>query len=499
MRKQPPRNWVVLRRISQGVFLLLFVVSAGWLSNDIFYETDPNLMLFTAVAAWGLLHEIAPALVMLGLTLILGRFFCGWICPLGTLIDAAGTLRRRRNGLSESGNRLARNIRLVIWIAILATALAGLQVAWHPDPMVIAGRFVSLNLIPAVSTVLGWLIGAVAGIPVIGGFLRDLWQSFPGGDRTYGTAASLGMFAVFLFTILLSLWLPRLWCRSQCPLGALYALTGRLSPLGRRTSGCTSCRACTKLCRMGAIRNDGEYEKGECILCMDCVYDCKIGKTWFSFRAPGKKRPPEAEGRGVTRAQFLALAGAPILAAMLRGRRAFAAGALPAPAAGPLRPPGAVPGDAFSNQCVRCGNCMSACPTNVIQPLIGGAGIESLWSPAMAYDVAWCSYNCNKCGEVCPTNAISDLTLAEKQRFRIGLAVVNRTTCYPWSTSENCLVCEEQCPIPTKAIKVVEARGKGGVILRRPVVDPKLCIGCGSCQNKCPQTPAKAIIVGPVK
>ncbi len=174
-----------------------------------------------------------------------------------------------------------------------------------------------------------------------------------------------------------------------------------------------------------------------------------------------------------------------------------APGGSAAAAPAPIRPPGALPEGRFADRCIRCGNCMAVCPTSVIQPLLLGHGVSRLWTPAMAYDVGWCEYNCNRCGDACPTGAIAELGMPAKQGFVVGLARVDRTVCYPWTTEENCLVCEEQCPVPTKAIKVLRHTVRRGLVLKRPVVDAGLCIGCGACQNKCPASPVKAIRVGP--
>ena len=162
----------------------------------------------------------------------------------------------------------------------------------------------------------------------------------------------------------------------------------------------------------------------------------------------------------------------------------------------PLRPPGALKEAEFRDRCVRCGNCMSVCPTNVIQPLMLGYGWDSLWTPVMSYEVGWCEYNCNKCGIGCPAGAIREMPLEEKRRFVMGLARVDKTKCSPWATGVECLVCEEHCPVPDKAIKVSRQRVKGGGMVGCPVVDADLCIGCGICQNKCPAEPT-AIMVRP--
>jgi translation initiation factor RLI1 len=57
-------------------------------------------------------------------------------------------------------------------------------------------------------------------------------------------------------------------------------------------------------------------------------------------------------------------------------------------------------------------------------------------------------------------------------------------------------VCEEHCPVPQKAIKISEIAVNGRTV-GRPVIDERLCIGCGICQNKCPVRPVRAVRVYP--
>jgi formate hydrogenlyase subunit 6/NADH:ubiquinone oxidoreductase subunit I len=99
---------------------------------------------------------------------------------------------------------------------------------------------------------------------------------------------------------------------------------------------------------------------------------------------------------------------------------------------------------------------------------------------------------------VCPTGAIKKISVEEKRRTKIGLAGIDRTLCIPWAKGEECLVCEEHCPISEKAIKMEERKGAGGKTIKVPSVDTSLCVGCAICENKCPVLPRKAISVKPV-
>jgi formate hydrogenlyase subunit 6/NADH:ubiquinone oxidoreductase subunit I len=105
-------------------------------------------------------------------------------------------------------------------------------------------------------------------------------------------------------------------------------------------------------------------------------------------------------------------------------------------------------------------------------------------------ETGYCEYNCNLCGQVCPTHAITSLSLEEKKQLKIGTAHFDKTRCIPWYYGENCMVCEEHCPLPDKAIKfrkesIKTIDGKQSEVLL-PYVDESLCIGCGICVTRCP-------------
>jgi len=155
-----------------------------------------------------------------------------------------------------------------------------------------------------------------------------------------------------------------------------------------------------------------------------------------------------------------------------------------------IRPLGAVAEPEFLSRCIRCGECMKVCPTNAIQPAGLETGIEGLWTPVLNMNVGYCEYECTLCGQVCPTDAIRELPLEEKQKIKIGQSFVDKNRCLPYASSRPCIVCEEHCPTPTKAIRVedIEVINESGqkVLVQQPHVDPELCVGCGICQNKCP-------------
>ena len=156
----------------------------------------------------------------------------------------------------------------------------------------------------------------------------------------------------------------------------------------------------------------------------------------------------------------------------------------------------------FLSRCIRCGECIRVCSTSggCLQPGITGMGIAGLMTPRADYHLGYCEYECNLCGQICPTEAIQKLKLKEKKRYKMGTAIIQKDRCIPYRLNDNCIVCEEHCPIPEKAIKLDEKKifssfYNSEIIVKYPYAIPELCIGCGICENKCPVEGEPGIIV----
>jgi ferredoxin len=153
-----------------------------------------------------------------------------------------------------------------------------------------------------------------------------------------------------------------------------------------------------------------------------------------------------------------------------------------------------VPEREFLALCVRCGECFQACPNNALQPVAFEQGLEGLWTPQLVARWSGCEPTCNNCGQVCPTGAIRALPLAEKQAARIGLAIVDESTCLPYAGREACDICVKECRAAGyEAIEFmrvgVKADAQGAPVedsgFLAPVVLADKCVGCGICETRC--------------
>jgi MauM/NapG family ferredoxin protein len=509
------KSWFKIRAAVQLFFWGLFIIFVLRLRYPIENEAlsfvpklSPLTGLTTFFATGSQLGTFIWGFVILALTLVLGRFFCGWICPLGATIDGAGALKRKpgKFTLTESPYR---RFKFYVLIVLLVMALLGVNFAGFFDPIAIAIRSYGTALYSLFDYIVKEVLHILSLLPLVGGFFDgayDVLQNTMLHDLPVyfmGTWLILIFFAVSVGT---AFFIRRFWCRFICPLGALYALFG-YRPLFKRqvnVAACTNCGSCVKRCRTGAIASNGiDTSFSECVVCFECLDACNFDAVSFSFSVPFFKTDKKGEdstalqevkGGLITRRGLVAsLVAGPLTAGL------FGAGVAHGRAASVIRPPGALPEDDFLKTCIRCGECMKVCPNNAIHPLIGEAGAQSLFTPHVVSQIGYCEVKCNLCTLACPTGALQQLSLEEKETFIMGTAYFIEDLCIPYSEEQNCLVCEELCPVKTKAIRfneklVKDSEGRTKKLLL-PYVVEELCIGCGICENKCPVQGGAAIKV----
>ena len=524
----------LLRRISQIVFLILFLTLffkteyRGASETEliemkapvsIFLEMDPLVAFSTALATHTLYGRVALALIIIVGVIIVGRFFCGWICPLGTINHFFSSFKPERKGMKRIGsNRFKKwmHIKYYILFAMIALALfTSLQVGLL-DPIPLLVRSLSAGIMPGIDyavrstldafydTNSSILHGAAnVGYKVLGGTILSYKQQY----FNYGIIIG----AIFLFILVMNRFITRFWCRGICPLGAFLGLISRYSIFGMRKEhvNCDDCNRCLLHCQGGCDpQGHTPVKQADCLLCFNCESVCPKDAIKFEFfpnqNVESVQPVPDLKRRRVLESFAAGTVALPLMRSSLGLEKNFNERL--------LRPPGSLEEKEFLARCVRCGQCMKACPTNSIQPTLFDAGIEGLWTPMLVMRVGSCEYNCVECSQVCPTGAIWKMTEDEKlgkaarpgvsgepKPVKIGTAFYDRSRCLPWAMDIPCIVCEEFCPVSPKAIWVIEeqvTKSDGSVItVQQPRVDVDRCVGCGACENVCPVQDKPAIYV----
>lgn len=449
---------------------------------DSFLILDPLVSLSTALAARSWVWSLASAGVILIVCFLIPRGFCGYVCPLGTLIDLFDwSLGRRWKRFRISGEGWWVHIKYYLLAGTLIAAISGILVSGY------------VAAIPVLTRAMLFI-----GEPLQSGFARG-WHLIP--PMNVGHAVSV---ALFLSVLLIGLLRPRFWCKYICPSGAVFSLANLFRVSERKVeASCIHCNKCVPACPFDAIKPDFTTRVTDCTLCQTCAGVCpthsiKFVERWNTFDLKKVNQPATGE-TGLGRRGFMGLIGG-VTASVAGGVGLSAASQLWGAGLGetgsfrPVRPPGSVREQDFLQLCIRCGECFKVCPNNVLQSLGFEQGLEGLWTPHVKADWAGCESSCNACGQVCPTGAIRELPMMEKRFVRMGLAVVDEVTCLPFAEREACQLCVDECIAAgydaIEFTRVGTELGPNGNPVEgsgylAPVVVPERCVGCGLCQTRC--------------
>jgi MauM/NapG family ferredoxin protein len=479
---------IVAQSLFFGLFLYLLLGTHATGKDSIaaverFFHFDPLLGLATFVASRAFYKVFLWALATMAITALFGRYICGWVCPLGSLLHffsfVFGKMKWRKARLEKSHPFVWKYFTLVI---LLVGSLFTLDFVGFLDPLSLLYRSFVTAVLPAVSVVSG--TGAVLSQQIGMTSLGDRWAQLIRNltlNAVFRQAILLGL--IFLGIILLNIVRERFWCRYICPAGALLGWLSRWS-LGRvkiDEEQCNGCHVCTLHCQAQADPYPNEkWNKAECMFCFNCAGECPNHAISYPLGLPSAQaHTMSLSRRKVVFASTLGMIATPL----------FRVSGAERPSEKLIRPPGATPEPEFLAKCIKCGECMKACPTNGLQFASDEAGFLGIWTPILVPRIGYCEYFCSLCTQVCPTGAIKELTVKEKTETKIGSAWIKKHRCLPYSVGEPCRICEQRCPTSPKAIQLV----KSEFVLQDevlevlvPIVDPTLCNGCGVCETKCP-------------
>jgi MauM/NapG family ferredoxin protein len=404
-------------------------------------------------------------LFLLAFSLVFGRAFCGWICPLGTFLDLIRPFAFWQKKSNRRHSTRNNRFRFYLLTAIIAASFVSLQIAGWFDPLTIFNS-------AATSILFNLFITETASMRVV----------------------PFAISGIFFTIIVLEFIRPRTWCRNICPMGALLSLPARFSFLNRVvTNDCTHCGECRAVCPMNAIGNDPhDTSYTDCTFCLECESKCPNEGIEFQFKQHALSRwvrktrqktgdlSVQFTGDYVSKdVLFLQSVSRRQVLGMIAGGAAGLASAIVFPKTATqvtlIRPPGAIPEEFFVTTCITCQECIRVCPSQALRPAFWEAGLAAVGTPYLAFRQGACIFgtDCAQlCAQVCPVGAIQSIPIS---KMKTGVAHIDYNTCLAWDQGVKCLVCVEACPYDA----AVSISG-------RVVVDERKCTGCGRCVSGCP-------------
>ncbi len=472
-------------------FFLVFIDFRSYIPTG-----DINILLYLqfipSVIKFADLRTIAAAgfLFVLVLTLLTGRTYCSFLCPLGIGQDIfsriGGRFKKkfRRYGYKKPFTILRYSI---LAITLIVTMLWGMYMVILLDPYSIFGRFMTYFAKPSVLYLNNFLSG------ILGKF--DIYTLSNVPIKGYPLIAYSIPAAFFVLVGVLSFTRGRLYCNTVCPVGTFFGLLSKVSLLRIKfdETKCTRCGRCSMKCKSSCIDFlNHDVDVTRCVDCFNCISTCQDKALSYGLVKIKKKGHETDESRRrIVAGSLLLMFG---LSRTANAQNTTA----PKPKkdstvketkTSPVCPPGGNSIADFNKNCTSCSLCINACPNGVLQPAFKQYGLIGMMQPVMDYHKSFCTYNCTICTEICPTNALHPLVLEAKKLTQIGKAKFIKDNCIVKTEKTACGACSESCP--TKAVHMVPYEGN----LVIPETKDDICIGCGHCEYACPTVPYKAIYV----
>lgn len=447
--------------------------------NFSYFQFVPSLMGVLAHPGW---VAIAAPLILLLLSIVFGRAYCSFLCPLGMLAAIFSRATRKAlpktpPGFSKPCNTLRYGILAVTVASVFSGSLLLVDML---DPFSIFTRFITYLIKPLFCLINNQVTAVL--------YRLDIYL-FPQISAVSAAPAVLAVTLVPLaaFFIMSCRW-GKLYCNTICPVGAAIGIISRFSLVCMKISpsSCTSCGVCEAACKAGCIQSHGRViDKTRCVMCFSCVAACPRGAITCALAFPAHEKKDVDMGL-----RKLLIGAAAAGAAFFVNRSPLGAGETTGSKQKlPIAPPGAFSLERLKKTCTACHLCIDACREKAIRPALFEYGFSWFMLPVMDYSEAHCFYWCDStCAKVCPTGALITYPLEEKQLVQIGKATFIKERCIVETKKRDCGACAEVCQ--THAVYTVE---EGGLLM--PRLNADLCIGCGHCSMVCPVAPDKAIFV----
>jgi ferredoxin-type protein NapF len=464
------------------------IIPASFSDFILFLQFIPSVIKFINVLGYAAIGFIIIVII----NILFGRVYCSTVCPLGILMDVISYLSKKfrikkKFRFAKAHNFLRYSFLVLPFIFLLFGSIFLLNLL---DPFSNYGRIFSDLVQPVV-------IG-INNIISIFSEKANMYFIYPVNYETFNLVTALFPIAFLGFIIWISLYHGRLYCNTVCPVGTLLGLLSRLSIFKIKidSTACTKCGKCIAVCKANCIDiKNISVDFSRCIACYNCIKPCPEDaiKYKFDFRkeAIASKVTTDSNKREFVTKSVIYVLGLIGLSKLARSQHTDNSGKklIPVEKENPVSPPGSASIRHFINHCTACHLCVTACPTEVLQPSFLEYGFTGMMQPHMDYKTNYCNYECTICGEVCPTGAILPLTKEDKKLTQIGRVHFIMKNCIVYTDKTACGSCSEHCP--TQAVSMVPYIED----LTIPFINPSTCVGCGACEYACPVEPHKAIYV----
>jgi ferredoxin len=491
-------NFLYLKRARVLISILFFILTLiiflninEWLTSKsagviTYIQFAPSLVKFLSVAGFSALGFI----FIVAITFVWGRVYCSSICPLGTLQDIVSYFSRK---ISKKKNHFLLKpysiIRYSILALIIVFVLCGSIFLLNLlDPFSIFGKVVS-NVIRPISLHIYNFAAKISEV-------TNSYLLYPIEIKNIDWISVAFGLTLLLIVVVFSYKKGRLFCNTICPVGTILGLFSKFSifQIAIDESNCKSCNLCEKECKAGCIdKKNKVIDFSRCVSCYNCFNACH--SEGIVYKNTLKKNNANLQIASDDRRRvfiksllvyFVSLSGLSFAQIQIIPKKEST---VPVYKKFPVSPPGSQSIAQFTSSCTACHLCISACPTQVLQPSFLEYGFLGMMQPRMDYQTSFCNYECITCSEVCPTGAIKNILPEAKKLSQLGKAVFVKDNCIVYTEETACGACSEHCP--TKAVDMLEPHKN----LKAPKLNDKICIGCGACEYACPTKPYKAIYV----
>jgi len=187
---------------------------------------------------------------VLGVSLLAGRTFCGWMCPVGTVQEFLASLSRRLTGGKPVRGKKRRSYLPI-------------KISRKFDPWLRSLKYLILAIIILASA---WSVYPP---------LREICPARALFSYELSEPLLISVLIVFIITSMVN---RLFWCKYLCPLGAALAIFNKIAPLRLvlNHGSCTSCGRCDAVCPMDISDLTNNLRSAECIQCLECQETCSV-------------------------------------------------------------------------------------------------------------------------------------------------------------------------------------------------------------------------------